>query len=472
MAAANGGARTLPGKGLAVPLTASAAASAAASVFLFLGFAALSPAASQSLEDELASLVESHPQIRAAYKAIASSSVEIGKAAAGFLPTINLTGDIGPELIDSPTQRAVPGGKPWLRSKQITTLTVTQTLFQGFAVASATKSARLNKLVSESNFTTTIQNTLFEGITAYIDVLRQMQLAELALLNEETIQIQLNLEDERVQKGSGIAVDVLQAKSRLQLAKERRITFEGALEDAFSRYTQVFDHPPDIDELIEPMPAAELIPDSLDATIDIGLAENPAIINSDRQLELAREKRRLVRAELYPKLDLVSRANYEKNNSGTLGIRRDFSVLLQANWDLFTGLTSRANAAQAAFDYSASRDNNAFVVRKVIEQVKLAWQGLQTARNRLGLLENAVNIASEVFDSRKKLREAGKETVINVLDAEGEVFNSRINFASALFDEKVSVFQLLLAMGRLDLPELQGAGLDDPDAPDGEDLPG
>ena len=40
-------------------------------------------------------------------------------------------------------------------------------------------------------------------------------------LNETNIQNQLNLEDERVQRGSGIAVDVLQAKSRLQLAKER-----------------------------------------------------------------------------------------------------------------------------------------------------------------------------------------------------------------------------------------------------------
>ena len=45
---------------------------------------------------------------------------------------------------------------------------------------------------------------------------RQNQLVELATQNEETIQIQLNLEDERVLKGSGIAIDVLQAKSRLQ----------------------------------------------------------------------------------------------------------------------------------------------------------------------------------------------------------------------------------------------------------------
>jgi adhesin transport system outer membrane protein len=299
-------------------------------------------------------------------------------------------------------------------------------------------------------------------VKAYIDVLRQLRLVELSARNEETIQIQLSLEDERVLKGSGIAVDVLQAKSRLQLAKERRITFEGALEDSFSRYTQVFDHPPDIAKMVEPVPPALLIPETLDDAIDAGLAENPAIANSDGMVEMARERRREARADLFPTIDLVGTYKYQKDVDAVRGTRRDISVLLQANWDLFTGLSSRADIAQAAFDYSASRDNNDYVVRKVIEQVKIAWQALRTSRDRLELLENAVNIASEVFESRKKLREAGRETVINVLDAESEIFNARINYASAAFDEKVAVFQLLLAMGRLASPELINARSADP----------
>ena len=65
------------------------------------------------------------------------------------------------------------------------------------------------------------------------------------------------------------------------------------------------------------------------------------------------------------------------------------------------------------------------------------------------LLENAVNIAAEVFSSRQQLRKAGKETVINVLDAENEVNNTQINYTSASYDERLSVYQLLLAMGLL-----------------------
>ncbi|MBT4463752.1 MAG: TolC family protein, partial [Rhodospirillaceae bacterium] len=61
----------------------------------------------------------------------------------------------------------------------------------------------------------------------------------------------------------------------------------------------------------------------------------------------------------------------------------------------------------------------------------------------------AVNIATEGFISRKKLREAGKETVINVLDAENEVSNAQINYTAASYDERLSIYQLLLSMGRL-----------------------
>lgn len=104
---------------------------------------------------------------------------------------------------------------------------------------------------------------------------------------------------------------------------------------------------------------------------------------------------------------------------------------------------------QATYNYRASQDNHTFVERKVIEQVNLAWQSLITTQSRVNLLENAVNIAAEVFESRVKLRDAGKETIINVLDAENQVTSAQINFTSTSYDERLASYQLLLAMGRL-----------------------
>ena len=57
--------------------------------------------------------------------------------------------------------------------------------------------------------------------------------------------------------------------------------------------------------------------------------------------------------------------------------------------------------------------------------------------------------AGEVFDAREKLRAAGRESALNVLDSENELNAARINFTSAYYDSKEAAYRLLLAMGVL-----------------------
>ena len=415
-------------------------------------FAVPAESGAASLEKELAALLLDHPNIRAAAKTVESSRQEIRRAISDYYPKISASAEVGQEVIDSPAERQQGDGqlgKPSSRTAERVSFAMTQNLFNGFQTSSLVRTARLNKSLAQSTLRGTNQNTVFEGINAYINVLRQKRLIELSRENEATIQQQLNLEDERVRRGSGVTVDVLEAKRRLQTARERLVTFEGALEDAISRYSQTFNHAPDIDGMTDPVPPVEMVPSDLERAIDIAVVGNPQVGNSSITIEVARERKQAVRAELYPSLDLDTTWNFEKNAGGVLGVRRDYSIILSTTWDLFTGFSTRNLLSQASFNLGATKDTHEFTSRKVIEQTKLAWRALLTARQRLELLENAVNIASEVFVSRQKLREAGKETVIAVLDAENEVNNSQINFTSASYDERLAVYQLLLAMGLL-----------------------
>jgi adhesin transport system outer membrane protein len=305
--------------------------------------------------------------------------------------------------------------------------------------------------VLDLTLTNTRQNILYEGATAYINVLRQAELVELTSQNGENIRKQLNLEDERVRRGSGISVDVLQAKSRLQFSMERYVATRGALEDARARYLQVFSHPPEQKTMALPPPPDHLLPKTVDEAVTIALAENTQIETANKRIDIGNEQRESINAEYWPSLDVVLQSKYERDFNGAPGIRRDRSAKLQATWVLFSGLSTQSRAAQAAFDTDARRAEYQQTRRKVEEQTRLAWHALQTALERVGLLENAVNIAAEVFTSRDKLRQAGKETAINVLDAENEVFSARINYASALYDARLAAYQLLLAIGRLEV---------------------
>jgi len=58
-----------------------------------------------SLEEELATLLIDHPQIKAGQKTVEARRQEISKSWAGYFPTLSSTGTIGPQYIDSPGER-------------------------------------------------------------------------------------------------------------------------------------------------------------------------------------------------------------------------------------------------------------------------------------------------------------------------------------------------------------------------------
>ncbi len=422
----------------------------------------ISPAFGDSLNSEIARLLGSHPQLQAAQKNVAAADEAVGRAFADYLPRLSVVGDYGFENTDSPSLRSSRDGRSLDTPRESVTLTLSQNLFDGFATTASNETARLNRDVAEIDLETTLQNVVFEAASAYLNVLRHTRLVKLAMDNERTIQVQLSLEDARVSRGAGIAVDVLQAKSRLQIARERRVAFEGNQRNAVTRYVQVFDSYPEVGNMALPSLPLRLVPDTMASAEAVALTENPATASTSRAIDIADERRRTARSPYYPDLDLIAEYNFEQDEAGVVGTRRDYSVKIQATWELFSGFGTRANSAEAAQRYLETLDNHQFVHRKVVENVRLAWDQLDTARKRVALLENAVNIAGEVHVARRKLREAGKETVINVLDAENEVFNAQINAAGAKFDAHVAFYRLLQSLGRLTPRNLNQAAVDGP----------
>jgi adhesin transport system outer membrane protein len=409
-----------------------------------------------SLDQELRGLVEEHPLIKANESQVIAAEKGVDASLAPFLPSFDITSGVGYERVSTPSFRASPDGV-FKTDAENYAATLRENIFDGGKKFANRTGAKLQRDVANVTLTNVRQSTVFEGATAYINVLRQSELVMLSGQNGDNIRRQLNLEDERVRRGSGVAVDVLQAKSRLQLSLERLTATRGGLEDAKSRYLQVFGHMPDTAGMVLPLPVDPVLPANVEEAVHVALSENPAVIASGKRIDIGVQQKRAIDSEYYPNIDLVLQNKYEQDYIGSPGLRRDNTAKVQATWTLFSGLSTKSRAAQTAADTEARRSDYVQARRKAEEQTRLAWQALQTANERVVLLDNAVNIASEVFESRKKLRESGKETVINVLDAENEVFSARINYTSALYDARIAAYSVLLAIGRLELEKLAEA---------------
>jgi adhesin transport system outer membrane protein len=234
-------------------------------------------------------------------------------------------------------------------------------------------------------------------------------------------------------------------RSRGCRSRARAVAFEAACGRPRRATSEVFDRSPDIGGLEDARPPREPLPPTLEDAVSLGRTNNPNGRISDFTARANDDRRDVEKAEFYPSLDLVGSAEYEDNTSGLEGSREIYSLFLRSRWEFFSGLKSRARVEAASKTYEASKSTRLFTLRKVDEEVRISWENLQTQQQRVELLENAVAIAEEVLRARRQLREAGKETALNVLDAEGEVFNAQINRIEAEYDARIANFRLIFA---------------------------
>ncbi len=415
------------------------------------------PVWAQEFNDELSGLLQEHPQIRAQKKTTEAVKHTIGEAKAAFLPQVVINADRGLEDIDNSSTRSSGYEKDWHTKRTVAGVTITQNLFDGYARLSAANTARIAHSSQSSTQETTQQTIIFEAATAYLNVLKQSKLIELSTSKETSIKEQLELEDERVKRGSGISTDVLEAKQRLQDAKNNRVIEEGLLKTVVANYTQVFNHAPNTAALTMPSPPLDLLPTSLEEAIDLAQSAHPSITTSSLDVERTREQRTQVRADYYPSVDLVGSMNYEHDKNATLGTRRDYSLIVQATWNAFTGFSGREGELRAAYEYGAAQDMQIFNSRKVTEATRVTWEKLQTVREQITLLENAVNIAAEIYADKKSQRDAGNKTAVEVLDAEIVLYDKRLDLVRATFDAQLAIYELLWSIGRL-TPSIIGIG--------------
>lgn len=419
---------------------------------------------SRPLGPELQQVVVDHPLIKAGRKSIEASDFLVDAARSGYFPKITISGDRGSEQIsttayqpvnnriDASSVRQRPQESDLRREKFLAV--IEQNLFSGGRTQALVGIAEFDFAAQENAFQATMQNTLLEALTAYLQVGRYKTLIAIAKRNEETTQRQLKLEDARVQRGGGIAVDVLQAKTRLQIARERVVFQEQGLRDAVAQYRQVFGREPDLEMIQDVDVLRGQLPASLEEAIEASRQMSPVLKESALQRQKAMRQIRVEQAGLMPSIDLVGTSIQDKNANAQAD-RDERSLLLKMNWNLFAGgeTVSRSRAAMANHESLVEREVN--VSRKVEESVRVAWHQLVNGKERQDLLENAANIAHEVMQSRKRLRDAGKETAINVLDAEVEYFGVQSNRINAMYETRIGSYRLLAAMGLLS-PKLLG----------------
>lgn len=412
-------------------------------------FALDSPANAQPIRSLLQRVAQSHPAIISQHEQSLASEATVAEARSGYLPRVGTSASYGYQ------ERERSGGlgsNGETDSKPLDfNLTISQNVFEGFRTEGAIDSAEAALYASSHRYTATRQQIFLESINAYIQLIRQQHLLQLSQQNIQTLQHQVAMEQERMMAGTGISVDVLLAKSRLQQAHERYAGFLGAFHEAEATFEQFFGMKPDYRTLRLPSVAPAAMPRQEAQAIQTALLNNPSLKQTEAQADSAYGERKIARAGYFPSVDVVASSNYNDASDDITGETTSNALQLRGSWELFSGFADKARETRAIHNYQSTLATAQNAQRQVIENTKRAWTNLITTQQRAQILQNAVSIAQQVYAARQRLRDIGSETAINVLDAENELFSSQINAVSAQYDSYISSFRLLQAMGMLEI---------------------
>ena len=405
------------------------------------------PAAAEDYRHALTRLIDSHQRVVAAKADLEAAKAAAAKARSAWYPDLTLTTSAG-------TQKMAYANST-LTTKQPTrelTFGLRQTLWDFGTTETTVDKANIGVKQAEAALAQVTQDLTLEALTAYVNLERARLTEGFARQSVANIEKQTGMEESKVVMGGGFTSDVLQAKSQLAGAQARLVRAEGQYISANNRFRALFNRSPtDEDRRQHIALPREMLPTSLDEAVEHGRRANRQLDVLRLTTEAARTEIDRVRGtEFYPKIEAVAQHKLERNPDGIDTDRTQDIVKIQMTYQFNAGLGS-FHSLEAARQAYLSVDNKYQELRDLVEeQVRNAWENLDTARQNAGYLENQVQIAGEFLRLASEERLHGRRSLIDVLSGETSLINAQSDAASAEADVTVAAFTLLRSSGLLD----------------------
>ncbi|KWR75298.1 TolC family outer membrane protein [Cupriavidus sp. IDO] len=407
--------------------------------------AVLVPAANaQTLQEAVEQAVRTNPDVLATTYHRLAADQGLKQARAGYLPRVDVGAGIGRERLDS-TDTRILGLSETDLTRKTSSLTLTQMLFDGFAVKSSVEGQKARVASSAYNVGATAEDIALRTVAAYLEVLRREDNVSAAGENLQAHQRIYEQIKERSEGGVGRRADLYQAQSRLALAQDYLRSEEGGLQDARTAYVRLVGAPPSA--LVKPPSLAQALPPTEAAALNTAMTNHPALKAAQADVDGAEALHSAAKAGLWPRLDLELAVNHDR--PGPLGPSHDRSAMLRLRYNIFRGGADVARISETASQTREAEEALKRTQRQVQESLSLAFNAYLTSRERLTVLKQYVNSGEATREAYALQFSVGRRTLLDLLNAENEYYNARITYLSGQYAELASQYRLFAGMGQL-----------------------
>jgi outer membrane protein len=421
-----------------------------------LALALLLPAArvgAETLEQAMSAAYESNPQLQSQRATLRSADEGVPQALAGWRPTVLATGAAGREQYEN-TPGAVGTSVPpsMIMTPQTIDLNITQPVYQGGQTVAKTAAAEATVESQRATTIATESAVLFSAVQAYYDVLRDQAVVQLNINNEQVLRRQLEATNAQFQVGAVTRTDVAEAEARLAAATATRQLAEGTLQTDRAEYVRAVGHAPEALTLPKLRP---VLPTSRDQALSLAATKNPNVIAAIDNEDAGRDTVQATRAQLLPSLNIIADVNRGQDTVVAGRETTTGSVIAKVTMPLYEAGSIYSQTRQAEENVAALLGQTDNARRQAVQLATQAWETIQAARANIASLETTIRAATIALEGTREEWQVGARTVLDVLNAEQELFTDRVSLEQSQHDLAIAEFNLAQQIGTLTAEDLK-----------------
>jgi len=389
-------------------------------------------------------MLQTNPEIRAISFNRLARDEEVKQAKAGYWPTLDVSYSYG---FNDQTNLGPPddanNGDSWPQS---TVLSLRQNIFQGFATKYEVE--RQGSRVNSAAYLLqgTSENIALRTSRVYFNVLRQLEILDLAkenVLTHQRIFDQIKL---RSESGLDRKADLDQVMARLALAESDVVVTGANVVDAKTDYQFTVGRMPEY--LIEPYSVDSSMPTSVDEAEQLALANFPILKSAQADVNARESQHVVAKSNYYPKLDITADQKWNEDVDYP-EYEEEFSAAAVVRFNIFNGWKDKARIAETYKLICEAREIRNNTHRQIVEAIRLSWVAYQSTLSRIAFLEEYVKSTSITAEAFSKQWNIGRRTMFDVLDIEAEFINAKIDLVNAKYDKTYAQYRVLSGLGRL-----------------------
>lgn len=414
-------------------------------------FAAEGSGKAMTLRDAVAIGVATNPEYGIVASSRRATDEELRQAQGLYLPSVDFRGDTGYEHSDDPGTRArgaATGGDDtenmWRYEAGIT---LTQMLFDGWDAKFENIRQQARVQSSAHRVREAAELVGLSVVESYLEVLRQRELLEISRQNvTDHLSILAQIQD-GVKAGRSTQADLEQARARLASSRSQESSIREALRAAESSYIKTVGDPPA--DLYPPVAPKKALASNLDEEVKAALTRSPTLDIYESDIRVAHAEFEGTQSTLYPQVDLQLNARTGHDLGGVEGRDTSASGLVIANWNMYRGGADVARAREFIHREQQAKENRDKAARALEDDVRRTWARMISSGERAREFSDQTNANTEVVKAYRDQFNLDRRTLLDVLDAQNELFVSRSNLVNSKYLEILAAYRIVALKGDL-----------------------